>query len=189
MFVVFSHAHHAAVTDGPCKDERTHPGHTDDGMLHRLRDLPKTSAAGATTHHVWEVQALPRGVMTDEVSDLLDAQYRLSLLQWNAGTARRQPTQLVTAMCGAFNVVLLQEAADHVPHFPISSTHTRTGTTWPSCSTRTRSYRMQTSTRLLKNPRVRKRGALRLWLFADTYADHRLVLPKRSRSAQSICTT
>ena len=56
--------------------------------------------------------------MTDEVSDLLDAQYRLSLLQWNAGTARRQPTQLVTAMCGAFNVVLLQEAADHVPHFP-----------------------------------------------------------------------
>ena len=54
--------------------------------------------------------------MTDEVSDLLHAQYRLSLLQWNAGTARRQPTQLVTAMCGAFNVVLLQEGADHVPH-------------------------------------------------------------------------
>ena len=42
------------------KDERTHSGHTDDGLLHRLRDIPKTSAAGATTHHVWEVQALPR---------------------------------------------------------------------------------------------------------------------------------
>ena len=56
------------------------------------------------------------GAMTDEVRDLLHAQYRLSLLQWNAGTARRQHTQLVTAMCGAFNVVLLQEAADHVPH-------------------------------------------------------------------------
>ena len=55
-------------------------------------------------------------VMTDDVSDLLHAQYRLLLLQWNAGTARRQPTQLVTAMCGAFNVVLLLEAADHVPH-------------------------------------------------------------------------
>ena len=26
------------------------------------------------------------------------------------------PTQLVTAMCGAFNFVLLQEAVDHVPH-------------------------------------------------------------------------
>ena len=56
------------------------------------------------------------GVMTDDVSDLLHAQYRLSLLQCNAGAARRQPTQLVTAMCGAFNAVLLQEAGDHVPH-------------------------------------------------------------------------
>ena len=43
------------------------------------------------------------GVMTDDVRDLLHAQYKLSLLQWNAGAARRQPTQLVTAMCGAFN--------------------------------------------------------------------------------------
>ena len=56
------------------------------------------------------------GVMTDDVSDLLHAQYKLSLLQWNAGAARRQPTQLVTAMCGAFNAVLLQEAGDHVQH-------------------------------------------------------------------------
>ena len=47
---------------------------------------------------------------------MLHAQYRMSLLQWNAGTARRQPTQLVTAVCGAFNAVLLQEAADHVPY-------------------------------------------------------------------------
>ena len=47
---------------------------------------------------------------------MLHAQYRLSLLQWNAGAARRQPTPLVTAMCGAFNAVLLPEAADHVPH-------------------------------------------------------------------------
>ena len=56
------------------------------------------------------------GVMTDDVSDLLHAQYRLSLLQWNAGAARRQPTRLATAMCGVFNAVLLQEAHDHVPH-------------------------------------------------------------------------
>ena len=39
----------------------------------------------------------------------------MSLLQWNAGTARHQPTQLVAAVCGAFNAVLSQEAADHVP--------------------------------------------------------------------------
>ena len=54
--------------------------------------------------------------MTDDVSDLLHAQYKLSLLQWNAGAACRQPTQLVTAMCGAFNAVLLKEARDHVQH-------------------------------------------------------------------------
>ena len=41
--------------------------------------------------------------MIDARSDLLHAQYRLSVL-------------LVTAMCGAFNAVLLQEAQDHVPH-------------------------------------------------------------------------
>ena len=56
------------------------------------------------------------GPLSDAKSHLLHAQYRLSLLQWNAGAARRQPTQLVTAMCGAFNAVLLQEASDHVPH-------------------------------------------------------------------------
>ena len=61
--------------------------------------------------------------LSDTRSDLLHAQYRLSFLQWNAGTARRQPTQLVTAMCGAFNGVLLQEAADHVPHVSGSVQH------------------------------------------------------------------
>ena len=56
------------------------------------------------------------GDMTDDVSDLLHAQYWLSLLQWNAGAARRRPTQLISAMCNSFNAVLLQEAHDHVPH-------------------------------------------------------------------------
>ena len=56
------------------------------------------------------------GAMTDDVSDLLHAHYRLSLLQWNAGAARRLPARLATAMCGAFNAVLLQEAQDHVSH-------------------------------------------------------------------------
>ena len=55
------------------------------------------------------------GDMTDDVSDLLHAQYTLSILQWNAGAVRRRPTQLITAMCAAFNAVLLQEADDHVP--------------------------------------------------------------------------
>ena len=59
-------------------------------------------------------QAKPEshGPLSDTRSDLLHAQYRW----WNAGAARRQPTQPITATCGAFNAVLLQEAHDHVPH-------------------------------------------------------------------------
>ena len=49
-------------------------------------------------------------------SDLMHHQYRLSLLQWNPGPARRSPTNLVSAACGKFHAVTLQEASDHVPH-------------------------------------------------------------------------
>ena len=39
-----------------------------------------------------------------------------------------KPTQQVTAMCGAFNAVLLQQAHDHVPHISDqSNTHTEDG--------------------------------------------------------------
>ena len=54
--------------------------------------------------------------MTNAVSDLLHAQCRLSLLQWNAGGARLRPTQLVTATCGSSNAVLLHDVHDHVPY-------------------------------------------------------------------------
>ena len=43
-------------------------------------------------------------------------QFRLSLLQWNPGPARRNPTNIVSAACGKFHAVILQEASDHVPH-------------------------------------------------------------------------
>ena len=49
-------------------------------------------------------------------SDLMHHQFRLSLLQWNPGTARRNPTNIVSAACGKFHAVILQEASDHVPH-------------------------------------------------------------------------
>ena len=49
-------------------------------------------------------------------SDLMHHQYRLSLLQWNPGPARKQPTNIVSAACGKFHAVILQEASDHVPH-------------------------------------------------------------------------
>ena len=49
-------------------------------------------------------------------SDLMHHQYRLSVLQWNAVPARRNPTNITEATCGRFHAVILQEASDHVPH-------------------------------------------------------------------------
>ena len=49
-------------------------------------------------------------------SDIMHHQLRLSLLQWNPGPARRNLTNIVSAACGKFHAVILQEASDHVPH-------------------------------------------------------------------------
>ena len=71
-------------------------------------------------------------------SDLMHHQFRLSLLQWNPGPARRNPTNIVSAACGKFHAVLLQEASDHVPHISdYFRVHTLTTRTSQSCSTRT----------------------------------------------------
>ena len=40
----------------------------------------------------------------------------VSVLQWNPGPARRNPTNIIAAACGGFHAVILQEASDHVPH-------------------------------------------------------------------------
>ena len=50
------------------------------------------------------------------MSDLMHHQFRLSLFQWNPGPARRNPTNIVSAACGKYHAVILQEASDHVPH-------------------------------------------------------------------------
>ena len=49
-------------------------------------------------------------------SDFMHHQYRLSVLQWNPGPARRKPTNIIAAACGEFHAVILQEPSDHVPH-------------------------------------------------------------------------
>ena len=36
--------------------------------------------------------------------------------RWNPGPARRRPTQVLSATCGSFHVVILQEVSDHAPH-------------------------------------------------------------------------
>ena len=81
-------------------------------------------------------QAKPAGLghIHNAESDLMHHQYRLSILQWNPGPARRNPTQITAATCGRFHAVILQEASDHVPHITDRTAATRTS---PSCSTRT----------------------------------------------------
>ena len=54
--------------------------------------------------------------ITTADSDIMHHQFRLSLLQWNPGPARRNPTNIVSAACGRFHAVILQEASDHVSH-------------------------------------------------------------------------
>ena len=49
-------------------------------------------------------------------SDLMHHHFRLSILQWNPGTARRNPTQIIAATCGRFHAAILHEASDHVLH-------------------------------------------------------------------------
>ena len=54
--------------------------------------------------------------ITTADSDIMHHQFRLSLQQWNPGLARRNPTNIVSAACGRFHAVILQEASDDVPH-------------------------------------------------------------------------
>ena len=60
-------------------------------------------------------QAKPVGLGRIDTADS-DHQYRLSVLQWNPGPARRNPTNIIAAACGRFHAVLLQAASDDLPH-------------------------------------------------------------------------
>ena len=43
-------------------------------------------------------------------SDLMHHQYRVSVLQWNPGPARTNPTNIIADACGKFHAVILQES-------------------------------------------------------------------------------
>ena len=62
-------------------------------------------------------QAKPDGLGHIDTADSdLMYQYSLSVLQWNLGPARRNPTNIIAAACGRFHAFVLQEASDHVLH-------------------------------------------------------------------------
>ena len=56
------------------------------------------------------------GTATYSMPTVMHHQHRLSILRWNPGPARRNPTQIIAATCGRFHAVIPQGASDHVPH-------------------------------------------------------------------------
>ena len=54
-------------------------------------------------------QAKPAGLghIHNADSDLMHHQFRLSILHWNPGPTRRNPTQIIAATCGRFHAVIL----------------------------------------------------------------------------------
>ena len=78
--------------------------------------FPKPSAVVLPMVNFGQPKSNGLGPIATADSDLMHHQFRLSLLQWNPGPARRNPTNIVSAACGRFHAVILQEASDHVPH-------------------------------------------------------------------------
>ena len=98
-------------------------------------------------------------------SDLMHHQYLLSVLQWNPGPARRNPTNNIAAACGRFHEVILQEASDNVPHISDQFiAHTGNTRTSPSCSTRTPSSPTLWFSPSRKTPQAKVRGA---WYYSS----------------------
>ena len=77
---------------------------------------PKPKAVILPMVNFGQPKSIGLGPIATAESDLMHHQFRLSLLQWNPGPARRNPSNFVSAACGKFHAVILQEASDHVPH-------------------------------------------------------------------------
>ena len=77
--------------------------------------FPKPQALVLPLVHLGQSKPDRHGYIDTADSDLMHHQYRLSVLQWNPGPARRHPTNIIAAACGKFHAVILQEASDHVP--------------------------------------------------------------------------
>ena len=80
------------------------------------RPLPKPRALVLPLVHIGQSKPDGHGYIDTVDSDFMHHQFRLSLLQRNPGPARRNRTNIVSAACGKFHAVILQEASDHVPH-------------------------------------------------------------------------
>ena len=110
------------------------------------------------------------GTLDNADHDLLHHQYRLSLLQWNPGPTRKNPTQILPAVCGRFHVVILREASDQLRLSQISPFRTLAAQTLIYCSTGTCLSLMLPSLLSMNPPPARHVVGWLHWLFVDCYA-------------------
>ena len=110
--------------------------------------------------------------LDDSRSDLMHCQCRLSVLQWNPGPARENPTQVLLAACGHFHAVILPETGNYVPHISeLFHTNTEPSPKRPQTKTHALMAAFQspdTNTLFTSTPRLRAQ----------------LVLPQTTRSQQ-----
>ena len=78
--------------------------------------FPEPRALVLPLVHFGQSKPEGHGGLDTAESDLMHHQFRLSLLQWHQGPARKYPSNIVSAACGKFHAVILQEASHHVPH-------------------------------------------------------------------------
>ena len=103
-------------------------------------------------------------------SDIMHHQFRLSLLQWNPGPARRNPTNIVSAVPVVGSMQLSsRKPATMSRTSRITSELTPTAWTLLSCSTRTPLSLTPQSLRSRPTPRAKIRGAWCYSLFAPCF--------------------
>ena len=97
-------------------------------------------------------------------SDLMHHQYRLSVLRWNPGPARRNPTNIIWPPVESSMQLFFKKPVIMSRTYLISSLHTMATRTSPSCSTRTPSSPTLWFSPSRKTPQAKVRG---VWSYSS----------------------
>ena len=120
--------------------------------------FPKPRALVLPLVHFGQSKPAGHGHLGNADSDLMHHQFRLSLLQWNPGPARRNPTNIVSAACGKFHAVILQEGPSRTSL--ISSLCPLAIRTLLSCSIKTPSNLILQFSHTRLTPQAKARGGM-----------------------------
>ena len=96
---------------------------------YRRRTLPQPKAVILPMVNFGQPQSNGPGPLATADSDIMHHQFRVSLLQWNPGPSRKQPTNIVSAACGSSMRLFYRR--------PVIMFSTSLISLWPSPTTRT----------------------------------------------------